>query len=280
MEIITLPDFLVGEQKNSVNIYFYQREKGPDQVKLKLNYAQNMLCFMVRGMKEIIDETDRYTMNHEQIGLVSSGNMLMTERVTLRQDFESLLLFFSNEFLSGFLKKYDISVKNRSEDHPPIIVFPKDDYLLNFQRSMKILEDDIERRNFRVAKMEEVLLYLYEKYPGQILGFISKSITKTRNRSLIRVIQNHLFDNLNSQELAFLCNMSISTFRRKFFEVYETTPKRYFVSQKMKQAVFLLQHKKRPSEIYFELGYENLSSFSMEFKKHFGVSPKRYQLQN
>jgi AraC family transcriptional regulator, exoenzyme S synthesis regulatory protein ExsA len=280
MEIITLPDFFVGEDKDSVNIFFYRRENGPDQIKLKLNYAQNMLCFMVKGIKEVMDDTDRYAINHEQIGLLSSGNMLMTERVTLRQDFESLLLFFSNEFLSNFLAKYDIRTKTKSDTHPPVIVFPKDDYLINFQNSMIILKNDFGKRNFRVAKMEEVLLYLYEKYPEQILCFISKSITKKQNRSLVQVIQNHLFDNMTSQELAFLCNMSTSTFRRKFFDVFETSPKKYFVTQKMKQAAFLLQNQKRPSEIYFELGYENLSSFSMEFKKHFGVSPGVYHRQS
>ena len=280
MDILTLPDYFTGTQKDSVNICFYQRENGPDQVKLKLNYAQNMLCFMVKGVKEIFDETDHYTMNHEQIGLVSSGNMLMTERVTLFQEFESLLLFFSNDFLSNFLEKYDITIKNQREDHPPVIAFPKDDYLLNFQHSMKILDNDVKRRNFKIAKMEEVLLYLYEKYPAQILGFITKSIVKTQNRSLVQVIQNHVFDNLNSQELAFLCNMSISTFKRKFFEVYETSPKQYFVLQKMKQAMFLLQNRKRPSEIYFELGYENLSTFSREFKKHYGVPPRTYNAQS
>ncbi|MEZ4963630.1 MAG: AraC family transcriptional regulator [Saprospiraceae bacterium] len=280
MEHIKIPDFMLGDQIGPTNIFFYQREHGPDQIKLKLHYTQNMLCFMVKGVKELIDETDIYSMNNEQIGLISSGNMLMSERVTLRQEFESLLLFFSNEFLSDFLKKYDIVVKDEGEDHPPVITFPKDDYLLNFQHSMIILKNDIRKQTFKVAKMEEILLYLYEKHPDQILGFISKSITKTQNRSMVQVIQNHLFDNLNAQELAFLCNMSISTFKRKFFEVYDTSPKKYFISQKMRQAVLFLQNRQRPSEFYFDLGYENLSSFSREFKKYYGVSPTTYRPQS
>lgn len=276
MNIISIPNYMFGDTYDSVNIFFYQREKGPDQIKVKLNYVQNMLCFMVKGTKELIDESSQYSMNQDQIGLVSSGNMLMNERVSLFEEFESLLIFFSNDFLSDFLKKYEIDMSDSAEEHPPVIALPKDEYLQNFQQSMILLRNDFDRRNFRVAKMEEVLLYLYEKYPEQIQGFISKSITKTQNRSLIQVIQNHLFDNLNSQELAFLCNMSLSTFRRKFFEVYDTTPKKYIIGQKMKQAAYLLKSKKRPSEIYYELGYENLSSFSMEFKKHFGVSPRTY----
>ena len=37
---------------------------------------------------------------------------------------------------------------------------------------------------------------------------------------------------------------------------------------------------KRPSEIYADLGYENLSAFSTEFKKHFGMPPKQFQIGN
>jgi AraC family transcriptional regulator, exoenzyme S synthesis regulatory protein ExsA len=279
MDIITIPDFLLGKNKESVNIFFYLREKGPDQIKLKLNYSQNMLCFMIRGRKEIIDEAARYEMNDEQIGLVSSGNMLMTERVTLRQEFESLLMFFSNDFLSTFLEKYEIPIKDPLDELSPVITFPKDDYLLNFQWSMKILEKDFGKRNFKVAKMEEILLYLLEKYPEQILGFISGSINKSPDNALAQVVQNHKFDNLNTGELAFLCNMSLSSFKRKFYDVYKISPKKYVVTEKMKKAEQLLRLQKRPSEIYFELGYENLSSFSTEFKKHFGVSPKLYLAQ-
>ena len=44
----------------------------------------------------------------------------------------------------------------------------------------------------------------------------------------------------------------------------------------MEKAGLLLRQNKKPSEIYYELEYENLSSFSNEFKKFFGVSPKNY----
>lgn len=279
MQAIPIPDLMLGDNKDDVNIFFYIRERGPDQIKLKLNYTQNMLCFMIHGVKEIIDENEHYRMDNEQIGLVRSGNMLMTERVTLRQEFESLLMFFSNEFLAEFLKKHEIELPEQSENIAPVITFPKDDYLAVFQRSMKLLENDFAKKPFRLAKMEELLLYLIEKYPQQAIAFISNSMKEVPNNSLTSVIQNHKYKNLNSEELAFLCNMSLSTFKRKFFDVYKTSPKKYVISEKMKRAEQLLQRRKRPSEIYFELGYENLSSFSLEFKKHFGIPPTVYQQQ-
>ena len=280
MEFFTVPDQFLVEPMSDVNILFYIRERGPDQVNLKLHYSQNMLCFMIHGVKNIIDESQKYSMNNEQIGLVTAGNMLMTERVTLRQEFESLLLFFSNEFLTKFIQKYDIRLDEKSSDStPPVITFPKDEYLQTFQKSMKLLEMDFKNAYFRLAKIEEVLLYLLNKYPGEMACFINNAITKSQNNAITHVVQNHKFSNLKSEELAFLCNMSLSTFKRKFFEVYQTSPKKYMIVEKMKKARMLLLHNQRPSDIYYELGYENLSSFSLEFKKHYGVAPSLYPAQ-
>lgn len=280
MNGLQIPNALLGEDIDDLNIFFYLREKGPDQIKLKLHYTQNMFCFMLKGVKEIINDRERFSMNDEQIGLVPSGNMLMNERVTLKKEFESLLLFFSNAYLSEFLSKFNVELTDLSMDQSAIITFPKDEYLLNFQRSMKLLEENFSKKHFRLAKMEELLLYLLEKYPQKTKGFLALSIAKEKHFSLSQVVQSHKFKNLNTVELAFLCNMSLSTFKRRFKELYKTSPKKYLIAARMNKAKQLLKVNKRPSEIYFELGYENLSSFSNEFKKHFGIPPKAYQVQS
>lgn len=279
MDVLPIPDLLLGENTDELNIFFYLRDKGPDQIKLKLHYTQNMFCFMLKGVKEIINDSERFSMNDEQIGLVPSGKMLMNERVTLHQEFESLLLFFSNAYLSEFLVKFNVEIPEAGNDQSTVLVFPKDEYLLNFQRSMKLLEKNFSNKNFRLAKMEELLLYLLEKYPTQSKAFIAATIAKEKHHSLSQVVQSHKFKNLNTEELAFLCNMSLSTFKRRFQELYQTSPRKYLIAEKMKKAKQLLKVNKRPSEIYYELGYENLSSFSNELKKHFGIAPKAFQMQ-
>ncbi len=280
MNTLPIPDLLLGDKLDTVNIFFYLRSRGPDQLKLKLDYKQNMICFMIKGRKEIVDDQDRYEMSETQIGLVPKGKVLMNERVTLRQEFESLLMFFTNDVLRDFLAKYDIEIPAESSTDPAVITFPKDPYLKNFQDSMKILEKDFVKRQFRQTKMEELLLYLIEKYPDRTKRFLGTMLKEGEPNSLQQVVQNHKFTNLTTADMAFLCNMSLSTFKRKFQAAYHTSPKKYVIAEKMKKAAQLLQGHKKPSEIYFDLGYENLSSFSNEFKKHFGTRPSSYQIQS
>lgn len=87
------------------------------------------------------------------------------------------------------------------------------------------------------------------------------------------VVAHHQDGNLSIAELAFLCNMSVSTFKRRFQDVYGKAPGRFLHERRMERAKSLLSRNLRPSEIYLDLGYESPAAFSTEFKKHFGVAP-------
>ncbi|WP_420152093.1 helix-turn-helix domain-containing protein, partial [Siphonobacter sp.] len=80
---------------------------------------------------------------------------------------------------------------------------------------------------------------------------------------------------------AFLCHTSLSTFKRRFAKIYGTSPNKWFLEKRMQKAAQLLkQGDYKVSEVYYEIGYENLSSFIQSFKQVYGVTPKQYQLAN
>ena len=264
MTVYNLPEFIVGDSKDPIHFHFYKRHDADNLDKLKLNLSQNMMSIMIKGHKDVIDDEHHLSISSNELLLIPAGRILMSERTTVDRQYESLILFFSNEFLADFLKKYDIQINTQGEDHYPVLVLEKDEYLMNFQRSMILLSNELNKLSFKTAKLEELMLYLLHQYPAQMRSFIQTCLTTDLNRSLVTVVQQNVFSGLNYQELAFLCHMSVSTFKRKFLEVYDMTPKKYFVTKKMKQAEFLLRQRKRPSDIYFELGYESLSSFSLE----------------
>ena len=96
-----------------------------------------------------------------------------------------------------------------------------------------------------------------------------------------QAVLTHMDSHITVEELAFLCNMSLSTFKRRFDSLYGTSPSKWLLQQRMKKAAELLKGGDlKPSEIYYGLGYENLSSFIQSFKQIHGVTPKQYQLSN
>ncbi len=92
------------------------------------------------------------------------------------------------------------------------------------------------------------------------------------------VIQAHLFDDLNLEDLAFLTGLSLSSFKRKFSSIYGTTPNKYFASKRLEKAQLLLRTATlRISEIAYECGYSDVGYFTKVFQRQFGTSPSKFR---
>ena len=107
------------------------------------------------------------------------------------------------------------------------------------------------------------------------------SIIKNRNQKnndFLNTIETNKHKKLTLTELAFLSNMSVSTFKREFEKHFQESPIKWFQEKRLEHAAFLLKNEqKRASEIYYEIGYESLSSFVQAFKVRFGKTPKQFQ---
>ncbi len=271
-------DFIKGTVPETSLVYYVTNKSSE---KNKVQFNQNLLCFLLEGQKEVISSNNKLSFQSDNMLLLLSGNTLMTERTTIDNNYKSILLFFSDNFLTDFITKNNskgLSIDIKVEAVANL--FPKDEYIINFEKSLLLLQNKINRnQNLIKIKCEEIFSYLSEKYPS-IWNAIITSISNNSNQLQFKQFINQQTDwNLSVDELAFLCNMSTSTFKRKFSEVFNTSPKQYFIQQKMKRALALLQRNKRPSEIFIELGYQNLPAFSNEFKKHFGFSPKEHKIK-
>jgi len=274
-----LPDDFYDGKPAEVNFYFYQSNESSKNN--KINFKQNLLCFILEGQKEVFSSNSSISVGTDKVLLLQAGNVLMSEKTTNSGTYKSVLVFFSDNFLLKFVADKKIKTDTNNIGNRSMNSLLKDSYIYNFENSLLLCETALNKnRELALAKLEEILIYLLETNATELTHFIQNALNRKKHHLFSDIINSQTNPNLTVEELAFLCNMSVSTFKRKFSEVYHTTPKQYFIEQKMNQAVFLLKQYKRPSEIYFELGYENLSAFSREFKKHIGVSPRTYSLQS
>ena len=89
----------------------------------------------------------------------------------------------------------------------------------------------------------------------------------------------HIHDNYNksidADSLARICDMSISSFHEHFKKITSHTPLQYIKKIRLTKAKDLLtKHGCKVVEVSDELGYDNSSHFSRDFKNYFGYSPK------
>jgi AraC-like DNA-binding protein len=87
------------------------------------------------------------------------------------------------------------------------------------------------------------------------------------------MLQNFHY-NVPIEHFAKLTGRSLAAFKRDFDHIFQTSPRKWLQEKRLAEAYHLIQQKKRkPTEIYLEVGFENLSHFYTSFKQKFGVTP-------
>lgn len=91
---------------------------------------------------------------------------------------------------------------------------------------------------------------------------------------LMSYMEKNFMFNLPLEKFGYLTGRSLTTFKRDFSKTFNTTPQRWLTQKRLELAHYqFVEKKKKPSEVCFEVGFENLSHFSYAFKKQFGYAP-------
>jgi AraC-like DNA-binding protein len=91
--------------------------------------------------------------------------------------------------------------------------------------------------------------------------------------SLRDFMERHYMFNMTMQKFSYLTGRSLATFRRDFKNIFNSTPQVWLTGKRLELAHFHIKEKNRhPSDVYLEVGFENLSHFSFAFKKYFGYT--------
>jgi AraC-like DNA-binding protein len=277
MKIITLPDELNLNSSHSIEIYDYVNTQEISKQQIVL--SKNTFSFLQDGTKEVFFDNSSKLINNSQFLLMKSGNSLMTEKFSNHKTmYRSVLFFFSNEAVYRFIRKFELNPLEGTS-YSSTYSFDYDLFIVDFIKSIlniSKLSKSIQK-NILDAKFDEIMLYLIEINGVDFLySLINNSDNK--HRKFIQTIEKNKLNKLTIKELSFLSNMSVSSFKRTFEKYFHSSPSKWFQEKRLEHAAFLLKNKsERPSDIYQEIGYENLSNFIQAFKMKFGVTPKKYQ---
>lgn len=280
MPIENIPEIYIKSDKPIPELLIYDFKMKSDVVKSKVHLSMNMFSFLQVGKKQVHFAGNSVVVNKDQSLLLKKGNWLWTELLDVDTTYYCKLLFFSDKKLKEFLEKHT-KPSSKTIIDSPYFVIRNDDYIISYLNSLTTIIDapPVFFENLIALKFEELMLYLLQKYGGKFEMYL-KSLILEETSPFKKIIESKVQSNLKLGEIAFLCNMSLSTFKRHFTSEYKTTPGKWLQERRLETAKKLLEKGElKSSDIYLDFGYNNLSNFSIAFKNKYGFSPKNLKNQ-
>ncbi len=186
--------------------------------------------------------------------------------------FEKIVINFDEPFLRSFLEKHPMSIGVFAKENSFLFV-KEDKFILNFIQSLEPYYNSNDQINetFVDVKREELLLILLKNDPELANVFFNFGIPEKIN--LEEFMNRNFRFNISQERFSFLTGRSLSTFKRDFQKIFGTNPASWLKKKRLDEAYFQIsKQKQKPSDVYLEVGFENLSHFSIAFKKEFGVN--------
>jgi AraC family transcriptional regulator, exoenzyme S synthesis regulatory protein ExsA len=286
MPIQNIPEIFIKDADQNSELFIHDFKMTEDVVKSRVNLTLNMFSFLQTGEKRVQLEDAFVEVNKKQSVLIKSGNCLMTELLNNEHVYFCKLFFFSNRNIVDFLEKHNFlrpTANKKAQTATPFFIIENDEFIHSFVASISsILKLNAGATTPLLAlKFEEIMLYLSHKYGDEFTNYIQMLSSPENNSSFRKIVEASISTNLSLTEIAFLTNMSLSTFKRHFQSEYHANPGKWLQKKRLTRAKDVLDKgERKPSEIYLDYGYNNLSNFSIAFKNEFGFSPKNLKDSN
>ncbi|MEZ4776007.1 MAG: AraC family transcriptional regulator [Bacteroidia bacterium] len=247
-------------------------------------FFENEACFIFinEGRFSVRAQTAYHNLDRESAILAKCQNFFFETDETQRNSSEGIevtgVLLYPQ--LVEELFQFELSAYSYTVDYT-LKQVQVDALLANFRESINILLDHPELADEAMIKTklkEFVLLISKSQDAPSHLDFLS-AMFKPAHIDFKATIAQNIYSSLSLDELAALCHMSASSFKRRFKEVFGESPAKFISQQKTRRAAELLSTPDlRVSEIAYASGFETIASFNRNFKAQFGVSPTEYRL--
>ncbi|MBB5637468.1 AraC-like DNA-binding protein [Pedobacter cryoconitis] len=189
-------------------------------------------------------------------------------------EFKSISIRLDQQTLRDFSREYGYEAVKKQESE--IIQYLKPDPLYkSFMDSLAPYQlKQPENEKLLSLKLREAVLILLQTNPE--LADILFDFTEPGKIDLEAFMNKNFHFNVEMNRFAYLTGRSLATFKRDFEKLYQLSPGRWLQQRRLQEAYHLIKEKgKTVSDVYLEVGFEDLSHFSFAFKKKYGMAPSK-----
>ncbi len=241
---------------------------------------EHALAFSISGIAEFYSGDSVISYPAGTLCLARRNQLLkIVKKPAGGKPFSSITVFLQQEMLKKYSQEYDLHADGMYVGEPNVLL-KYDAFFKGYFESLKPYFAETEKLTPILAKAKTTeVIELLLRNPA-LKNFLF-DFNDPHKIDLEAYMNRNYSYNVPLTQFAKLTGRSLSTFKRDFTKLYDTTPEKWLQKRRLDQAHFLMAQKgKRPSDIYLQLGFETLSHFSYSFKKQFGQTPTTVQTKS
>lgn len=242
------------------------------------NYAteqvipEHVLVYVVSGHVEFQFSGEKFIIEPNDILLLRRNQLVKALKIPdgTGEACKTINIFLTQEIIRNYMAQNNIS-KEEKYKGKGYVQLSKSKFIKAYFESMLPY---FEKPNVLSGKMagiktaEAIELLLEDKNDLKHFLFYLNEPYKINLEKFVN--ENFIF-NISITELARLTGRSLSTFKRDFKFVFNNSPEKWLKNRRLEEANYLIREKGlKPSEVFYNVGFENYSHFSTAFKERFG----------
>ncbi len=253
----------------------YQQKRGHEQF-----VAEHALGIILSGEAHFFTNDGTFILKEGTIGLIRKIQLAKTLKVPSSdgRPFKAINILLDRESLRKYACANSIG-KVGSYKGAPMINLSDDIFIKGYFDSLMPYVEHLGRltENIATLKTNEAIELLLHTNPS-VKNFLF-DFQEPHKIDLEAYMNRNYHYNVPLKNFAKLTGRSLATFKRDFQKIFSASPEKWLQKKRLEQAHYLIAQKcQKPSEVYSEVGFENLSHFSTSFKKMFGYNASSLEL--
>ncbi|MCF6406262.1 AraC family transcriptional regulator [Chitinophaga filiformis] len=250
--------------------YYNQTREGEHFV------PEHVFSYQISGTLMMSDGEKQYTF-HEACFRLSRRNSLIkfTKQPPPNGQYKNISVFLDQQTLRNFAAEYGYTAAQHVQT-APVILLHSHPLLKSYIDSLQPYEALMHGNNeiLLSLKIKEAIAVLLQTNPS--LKDILFDLTEPGKIDLEGFMNKNFHFNVSLDRFAYLTGRSLSTFKRDFEKTFNESPGKWLQHKRLQEAYYRIKEKgAAPSDVYIDVGFEDLSHFSFAFKKMYGMAPSK-----
>ncbi|WP_443945123.1 helix-turn-helix domain-containing protein [Pedobacter sp. AW1-32] len=238
--------------------------------------SEHVLSYQLSGSLVLNDGKTEYAAAPGSLRFIKRNQLLKFVKYPPTDgEFKSITLYLTQQVLKEFSLKYAVFADHKTNEQS-VLLLETNLLMKNYFDALLAYHhaDALNDPKMTALKVNEAILLLLQLRPD--LQSVLFDFNNPFKIDLEAFMNQNFYFNVSLERFAYLTGRSLAAFKRDFGSVFGLTPGKWLLQKRLQEAHYLIKQKgKHASDIYLDLGFEDLSHFSFAFKKQFGQSPSK-----